>query len=47
MMLSILPKFQHEVEENKAELIFVIDRSNSMNGDGIHLAKKSILVNTF
>ena len=45
MMLSILPKFKHEVE-HKAELIFVVDRSNSMNGAGIHQAQKALLVNT-
>ena len=46
MMLSILPKFKHEVE-HKAELIFVVDRSNSMNGAGIHQAQKALLVNTY
>ena len=46
MMLSILPKFKHQVE-HKAELIFVIDRSSSMNGAGIQQAKRALLVNTF
>ena len=46
MMLSILPKFKHEAE-HKAELIFVIDRSSSMNGAGIQQAKRALLVNTF
>ena len=41
-MLSILPKF--EQMEHKAELIFVIDRSGSMGGDGIKQAKKAWLV---
>jgi len=42
-MLSILPKF--EQKEHKAELIFVVDRSGSMDGDGIRQAKKALLVN--
>jgi len=42
LMLSILPKF--EQKEHKAELIFVIDRSGSMGGDGIKQAKKALLV---
>ena len=46
MMLSILPKFKHQVE-HKAELIFVIDRYSSMNGAGIQQAKRALLVNTF
>jgi len=43
MMLSILPKFKQV--EHKAELIFVIDRSSSMNGAGIQQAKRTLLVN--
>jgi len=41
-MLSIFPKFKQV--EHKAELIFVVDRSNSMNGAGIRQAKRAFLV---
>jgi len=41
-MLSILPKFKEQ--EYKAELVFVIDRSSSMNGAGIQQAKRVLLV---
>ena len=41
-MLSIFPKFKQV--EHKAELIFVVDRSNSMNGAGIRQAKRALLV---
>ena len=41
-MLSILPKFK--AQEHKAELVFVIDRSSSMNGAGIQQAKRALLV---
>ncbi len=45
-MLSILIKF--EQKEHKAELIFVVDRSGSIQADGskvIDQAKKALLVN--
>lgn len=42
-MLSIVPHSKQI--EHKAELIFVIDRSDSMNGTGIQQAKKALLVN--
>lgn len=45
LMLSILPKFKHE-EERKAELIFVIDRSRTMNEAKIQQAMAALLVNT-
>ena len=41
-MLSILPKFKEQ--EHKAELVFVIDRSSSMNSAGIQQAKRALLV---
>ena len=41
-MLSILPKFK--AQEHKAELVFVIDRSSSMNSAGIQQAKRALLV---
>ncbi len=42
LMLSILPKFKQM--EHKAELIFVINRSSSMNGADMQQAKRALLV---
>ena len=42
-MLSIVPEFKFA--DHKAELIFVIDRSGSMDGAGIRQAKNALLVN--
>jgi len=42
-MLSIVPEFKFA--DHKAELIFVIDQSGSMDGAGIRQAKNALLVN--
>jgi len=43
LMLSLVPSFK--LQELKVELIFVVDRSGSMDGEGIEQAKKALLVN--
>ena len=45
MMLSIVPSF--EFAEQKTELIFVVDRSGSMQGQGIQLAKQGLMVSNY
>jgi len=42
LMLSLVPSFK--LKELKVELIFVVDRSGSMDGEGIEQAKKALLV---
>ena len=42
LMLSLVPSFK--LQEQKVELIFVVDRSGSMQGAGIEQAKKAMLV---
>lgn len=42
MMVYLLPSFK--LDEQKTELIFVLDRSGSMMGQSINLAKKALLV---
>ncbi len=41
-MLHLVPSFK--LDEQKTELIFVLDRSGSMMGQSIDLAKKALLV---
>lgn len=41
-MLSLVPSFK--LEEQKTELIFVVDRSGSMQGQGIQQAKQALTV---
>ncbi len=41
-MIHLLPSFK--LDEQKTELIFVLDRSGSMGGESIGLAKKALSV---
>ena len=41
-MLSIVPSFK--LADQKTELIFLVDRSGSMGGDGIEQAKRALTV---
>lgn len=45
MMVHMVPSFK--LDEQKTELIFVLDRSGSMMGQSIELAKKALLVNLY
>lgn len=42
MMLSLVPSFK--LAEQKTELIFLVDRSGSMEGQGIEQAKQALKV---
>ena len=42
MMLSLVPSYK--LAEQKTELIFVVDRSGSMQGEGIQQAKQALTV---
>ena len=44
-MLSIVPSFK--LAEKKTELIFVVDRSGSMQGQGIEQARQALKVILF
>ena len=41
-MLSIVPSFK--LTDQKTELIFLVDRSGSMQGAGIEQAKRALIV---
>lgn len=41
-MLSLVPSFK--LEEQKTELIFLVDRSGSMGGPGIQQARQALQV---
>lgn len=45
MMLSLVPSFK--LAEQKTELIFLVDRSGSMDGQGIEQAKQALKVLQF
>ena len=42
LMLSIVPSFK--LTDQKTELIFLVDRSGSMGGEGIEQAKRALTV---